>query len=89
MKKSVNERWTTIGTPLKGHESWVQQGGLPMVEDFPTFRPWKLVEKTFVTHDVDHYVFQPIKTVSIFNFCKKNSTLYFSLKLSEGVSIYV
>ena len=77
----MNERWTTIGTPLKGHESWVQQGGLPMVEDFPTFRPWKLVEKTFVTHDVDHYVFQPIKTVSIFDFCKKFQNRIFLVRM--------
>ena len=58
LKKSVPERWNCIGTPLKGHDSWVQEGSLPS-EDIPTHRPWKLIEKTSITHDVSHYVFQP------------------------------
>ena len=63
LKKQTLERWNSIGTPLKGHESWVQEGGLPQVEDFPTFKKWRLLSKTLVTHDVNHYIFEPTKKV--------------------------
>ena len=49
---------------MPGNETWVPEGQLPTDADFPTFRPWKLVEKIQVTRDVCHYILQAVNQVS-------------------------
>ena len=58
MKKSEPERWSNIGTELTGNQTWIPENELPTVKDFSTYRPWKLVDKTQLTHDVSHYIFE-------------------------------
>ena len=63
LKKSNGDRWQGIGEPLTGNQSWVPEKELPTVTDFPAYRPWKLLSKTKVTRDVNHYVFEPCNQV--------------------------
>ena len=62
LKKKNSERWNQVGQPLQGHDTWISQDKLPTTIDlnlFPKHRFWRLVSKTSVTHDVNHYIFEP------------------------------
>ena len=53
-------RWPNLGTPLTGNNSFVTCAQFES-RSFDEYRTWTLVSREPVTHDVDHYVFEPPK----------------------------
>ena len=60
LKKDPVERWANLGSGLPGND---MHGDSNQLKDkllhFKAFRDWVLVDKKAVTHDVNHYVFEP------------------------------
>ena len=60
----------------KGKETWLAQKKLDNENnDFQTFHPWKLISKSMLTPDVNHYIFQPPNKVKSRSCIKFSNTL--------------